>query len=409
MLTLEHIEAASRVISGVIRPTPLVYNPSLSRLTGSEVWLKAECLQQTGSFKIRGAYHKMALLGEEERARGVVTASAGNHAQGVSLAARELGIHATIVMPVGTPLTKEMRTRGFNPKAEVILSGSDYDAAQALAYELAREKGYTYVHAFDDLEVMAGQGTIGLELLAQGLPDFDVVLVPIGGGGMMAGIATVLRALRPRVTIVGVQVERCPSAFVALKEGHPQLVPSLDTIAEGIKVRKTGDKPFELLKRYVDEVVLVSEEQTAEAITWLLDDAKLVVEGSGAVAVAALLAGAVRWPGKRVAAVLSGGNIDLGLLARIVEHRLTQTWRYTWFELDVPDRPGELSKVVQVLAENKVNVLDVEHHRAGWRVPLNFVSISFLVETRNQGHADQVRRSLDERGYMVKSYGPRSG
>lgn len=398
-VSLARVQAAEAIIREAVPPSPMIPSSTLSQRLGAEVLLKAECLQRTGSFKIRGGYHKLSRLSEAERAAGVIAASAGNHAQGVALAARLLGMRATIVMPRGTPLTKQLRTAGYG--AQVVLHGQDYDEAYAQALGLAQEGGLTYVHAFDDPDIIAGQGTCALEILDQ-MPGVEAVLVPVGGGGLISGIGAVLRERAPHVALYGVEAEGAAAARAALQAGGPVLLAEAHTLAEGIKVRRIGALPYACMSRSVTSVALVSEEEITSAIAWLLSDAKLVVEGAGAVGVAALMVDRIpELKGKKVCVVLSGGNIDLGQLARVVERSLTQAGRHTWLQLMVPDRPGVLSQAVALIAQEEVNILDVEHHRAGWRVPVGQVALSFLLETRDSAQSHQLAERIRALGWEV--------
>jgi threonine dehydratase len=379
--TLADVEAARGRIEGLARVTPVYGSETLSRRTGRKVWLKAENLQRTGAFKIRGAVNKLATLAAAERAAGVVAASAGNHGQAVAWAARELGIRASVFMPQDAPMAKVDATRNYG--AQTVLAGAGFDEALVEAMAHARESGATFVHAFEDEAVIAGQGTIGLELVDD-LPRAETFVLPVGGGGLAAGIAIALRALRPGVTIVGVQ---------AGKTGR-------GTIADGIAVKHPGELTMSILHEHLDELVHVEDEEISEAITLLLERAKLVVEGAGAASVAALLGGKVGGSGE-VCALLSGGNIDPTLLISVMRHGLTAAGRYLVLRTRVPDRPGELVRLLELVADERGNVVSVEHHREGMGVHVSETEVELTVVTRNEDHCGHICRVLDERGYPV--------
>lgn len=399
MLTLDDVRKAEQALKGVIHRTPLIPSRSLSQMVGSRILFKAENLQRTGSFKIRGAFYKMTNLTPQERARGVITASAGNHAQGVALAAREIGISATVVMPEDASIAKEEATRNYG--AEVILKGRDYDEARQYAQQISRERELSLISAFDDEAVMAGQGTVGLEIL-QEAPDVEVILVPVGGGGLISGIALAVKALRPTVKVVGVQAAGAASCVSSLRVGRRQTLETVSTVADGIAVKTPGRLTFPLIQRYVDEVVAVEDSDIAQAMVLLLERAKLVVEGAGAIGLAALLAGKIQAQDKTVAVVLSGGNIDVNLLDRVIQHGLTAVGRYLILRTRLPDRPGQLFRLLRFLAQERVNILDVVHHRAGLRLPLGEAEIHLTLETRDAAHRTQVITALQTAGYMVE-------
>ncbi len=374
------IDAARTRIVDRIRATPVYGSDALTARTGRQVWLKAENLQRTGSFKIRGATNKLAMLGDAERAAGVVAASAGNHGQAVARAARELGIKATVYMPQDAPMAKVDATRSYG--AETVLAGAGFDEALAEAAERARESGATFVHAFADPAVIAGQGTIGLELAEQ-LPEARTFLVSIGGGGLAAGIAIALRARRPDVRIVGVQAGR---------DGP--------TIADGIAVKYPSESLLDLLDRLLDDRIDVSDDLIADAITLLLERAKLVVEGAGAATVAALISGSVGGEGG-VCALLSGGNIDPTLLISVMRHGLALAGRYLIVRTLIDDRPGALVELLQLVAAERGNVLSVEHHREGTDVQVAQTGVELTVITRNEEHCSRLCAALEGRGYTL--------
>jgi len=394
----ERIRLAAREIGSYLRRTPTVYSYTFSESAGCSVHLKLENLQRTGSFKLRGALWKILSLPAAERARGLVAASAGNHAQGVALAARLLGASATIVMPESTALVKIRRTEGYG--AHVVLHGATWDVSQEHATQLARESGATPIHPFDDPLVIEGQGTVGLEIL-EDLPHVEVVVVPIGGGGLVAGIALAIKAARPDVRIVGVQAEGAPAMARSLREGRVVRVPPA-TMADGIRVGAPGQRTFEVVRELVDDVVTVSEEEIGEAVVQTLEKSKIVAETAGVVAVAALASGKVALgPGTEVCAVVSGGNIDLNLLARLIEYGLASQGSTHLLQLRVLDVPGQLFGVLELLAETRCNVLDVQHYRAGWKVPVGYVDVEILIETRTPGQGPEIERRLAERGFVA--------
>ena len=399
MIDLEAIRAAAATIEGVATRTPVFPSRLLSERVGARVLMKAENLQRTGSFKIRGSYNRIAALGPEERARGVVAASAGNHAQGVALAARTLGVESTIFMPVDASMAKVQATVGYGARIE--LQGSTFDDAQQAARERAASTGATFVSAFDDEHVIAGQGTMGLELAEQ-VPDVDLVVVPCGGGGLLAGSALALTALLPGVRVVGVQATGCAAFVRSVQHGQIEEAVRAQTIADGIAVKRPGELTFPLVQRHVHDMVAVTDEEIVEAIALLLERQKLVVEGAGAVGVAALLGGHVPdVAGRRVAVVLSGGNIDLPLLQAVVRRGLTVSGRYLVLRTRILDRPGSLMKLLQLLADERVNLVDVVHHREGLDILVTDTEVELTVETRDAEHADGLLALLARHGYEV--------
>jgi threonine dehydratase len=399
-VSCEDVEAAGRLLRGVVRRTPVVHSRALSDRLGAPVHLKCENLQRAGSFKIRGAYTRMSRLSAEEKARGVVAASAGNHAQGVALAARLLDIPARVYMPVGAPLPKLDATRGYG--AEVVLTGSTVDECLVSAEKWAAESGAVLIHPFDHPDIVSGQGTVGLELLEQ-LPAVKTVLVGVGGGGLLAGIATVLKRQRPEIRIIGVQAETAAAYPPSLAAGRPEALASMATMADGIAVGKPGDVPFAIVEALVDEIITVSEEMISRAMLLLLERQKLLVEPAGAVAVAALLdAGGTSVAGlddSPVLAVLSGGNVDPLLLMRLIRHGMASAGRYLRLQVRLPDSPGSLAGLLSRLAATDANVLEVEHVRTGPQIPINDVEIAVWLETRGQEHCERVLADLTEAGY----------
>ncbi len=396
---LAHIRAAAERIRPHARRTPTVYSYTFSESSGADVWLKLENLQRTGSFKLRGALNKVLLLEPGERARGLVAASAGNHAQGVALAARICQARATIVMPLGTPLNKIQRTEGYG--AEVVLQGESYDESQAAAQALARERGATLVHPFDDPAVIEGQATIALEILEE-VQDLDTLVVPIGGGGLISGIGLALKALAPQVRLVGVQASGADPMVRSFHSRTRQSVESPRTLADGIRVGVPGEHTLGLVLRLVDECVTVEEPEIAEAVFQALEKSKIVAEAAGVVSIAALVAGKVK-DAKNVVALVSGGNVDLNLIARVIENGLSLAGRYHLIRLRLADAPGQLSSVLALLGEAQCNVLDVQHHRSGWKVPLGAVDVEILVETRRAEQGSEVERKLAQAGFDVNA------
>jgi threonine dehydratase len=395
--TLADIQAARDVLRGVSVLTPMEESRWLSALAQGPVLLKAENLQRTGSFKIRGAYLRMCRLSEQEKANGVVAASAGNHAQGVALAAQMLGISATVFMPAGAPIPKEKATRGYG--ADVRFHGHSVDDALVAAKKFAADTGAVLIHPFDHADIVTGQGTCGLEILEQ-CPDIKTVLVSTGGGGFIAGIATAIKGLRPDVRVVGVQAAGAAAYPTSLQAGHPVALETMSTMADGIAVGCPGEVPFHAIQKYVDDMVTVSEESLSTALLMLLERAKLLVEPAGAAAVAALLDHPDGYE-TPVVAVLSGGNVDPLLLMRVMRHGMAAAGRYLSFKVRIPDRPGGLARLLGELAEVEANVLDVVHERTSSHLHLDEVEVAMQVETRGPEHAERVLARLHECGYHV--------
>jgi threonine dehydratase len=397
---LEEIEAARAGLRGRVIETPCLLSPTFSEELGVEAWLKYENLQRTGSFKVRGAIHKIGSLPPEVLARGVITASAGNHAQGVAFAARAVGAPATVVMPVTTPLVKMANTERLGARA--LLCGETFDESYAEARRICAEQGLTFVPPFEDELVIAGQGTIGLELLEQ-VPAMDAVLVPVGGGGLISGIATAVKARRPEVKIYGVQTEAAPAMAESFRAGHLVERPATRSVADGIAVKRPGELTFQHIRRWVDDLVTVSEEQIRGAILRLLETGKTLAEGAAAVGFAALAAG--RFPdlaGRRVVIVLSGGNIDVQLLSRIIDLALVQTHRLVRFRTGVPDRPGALADLLKVIAGGGGNVVRVQHDRVFKHTGFWEAEVEVTLETRNQEHVEALHRTLCGQGYKAE-------
>lgn len=396
--TLEDFEVAEANVSVIIKETPLLHSSYLSELTGGEVYLKAENLQRTGAYKVRGAYNRMSKLSAQERKRGVVAASAGNHAQGVALAASKLGIKATIFMPIGASLPKVQATKGYG--AEVVLVGATFAECLKAAQEFSAKKNAVFIPPFDHIDVVIGQGTVGLEIMKE-LPDVDNIVVAVGGGGLAAGVAVAAKlaakANGRKVKVYGVQSEHAAPYVVSLKKGKLTEIQTTPTIADGIAVSKPGRVPFELIKKNIDKVVTVSENEIAEAILVLLERAKQVVEPAGAVGIAAILSEKLKLKGKTVV-ILSGGNIDPLLLQRVIRHGLAAAERYNTISVMLPDRPGQLALTAAVIAKANANVVEVLHTRHGLGLKISEVELNLSVETSGHAHTLEVLKALEDAG-----------
>ena len=395
MLTFEMIQDAKRALEGIARKTPLDPAPKF----GANVYIKSENLQLTGAFKLRGAYNKIRSLTPEERERGVIACSAGNHAQGIALSAAKLGIRSIICMPAGAPISKVEATRSYG--AEVVLVPGVYDDAAREAERLTQEHGYTFAHPFNDPCVIAGQGTIGLEILDQ-LPDVDMIFVPIGGGGLIAGLAYAVKNLRPQCRIIGVQAAGAPSMAESLKAGEILTLSSVDTVADGIKVKTPGDLTFGMCREYVDEVVTVSEGEIASAILTVLEKQKLVAEGAGAVGIAAAMYHKVNTEGRTVCALLSGGNVDVTMLERILTRGLAKEGRTVTFSTVLPDQPHALASFLSVVSSMGANVLDVNHERRNTKAAIGSCVVNLSLETRDKAHIQEIFGCLRRKGYTVE-------
>lgn len=398
MIDLTDVQDARGVLDGIVHHTLLELSRTFSEMTGAEVYLKYENLQRTGSFKIRGAYNKIQNLSDEERGNGVIAASAGNHAQGVSLASTEAGINSKIVMPEDAPISKVDATRGYG--AEVILHGVDYSEAYEKACDIQEEEGRTFIHAFDDPYVQAGQGTIGLEIL-EDEPDVDVVIVPIGGGGLISGIATAVKAESPDTRVIGVQAEGAASVPQSLEKGEIYERDSVSTICDGIATRSIEESTFRVIQERVDDVVTVSDDETANAILLLLERAKTVVEGAGAVTLAAALNRDIDIEDEKIVCVLSGGNIDSHFLSHVVNRGLINAGRYLKFSTVLKDKPGSLAEVVDLIAELDANIHAIRHDRMEKDIAVNAADVEFELETKSREHANRLIRTLEEEGYDV--------
>ena len=399
MLSLSAIQEARERITDAVRVTPMEYSYTFSERTGAAVHLKLENFQRTGAFKIRGALNRITTLSAAQQDAGVVTASAGNHAQGVALAATRAGVDATIVMPEHAPISKVKATRRYGGR--VVLDGVDYEEAQARAHEIEREEGRTYVHAFDDEMVMAGQGTIGLEILEQ-QPDVETVIVPIGGGGLISGIATAIKTQQPDVRVIGVQAEGASSVIDSLAAGEIRAIDSVNTVADGIATRSVGEQPFEIIQERVDEVVTVSDEEIALALTLLLERSKTLVEGAGAVALSALLEDRFEYDDDEVIVpALCGGNIDMNVLTTVILRGMIQLGRYLKIRTVLHDQPGALEGLIEIIADKEANIYEIHHERASREIGMSDTSVELELETHGPEHAADLLATLRDAGYTV--------
>lgn len=396
MLSMEMLQDAKKILDPVINHTPVISTKDI--VPDCDFYLKADCLQKTGAFKLRGAYYKIATLTDEEKARGVIACSAGNHAQGVAYAARDMGIPATICIPAGAPLSKIEATRSYG--ANVVLVPGVYDDAYAEAVRLRDEKGLTFIHPFNDYHVMAGQGTIGIEL-SQQLPDCDIFLVPIGGGGLIAGVAYAIKHLMPNCKVIGVQADGAPSMVDSIHANKIITLPSVHTIADGIQVKTPGDLTFDLVRQYVDDIVTVKESEIAGAILRVLEKQKLVAEGAGAVGIAAAMYGKVAVKDKKVCALLSGGNVDVTMLERIITSGLVKERRTVTFSTVLPDQPYALTRFLNIVSETGANVLDITHERRNTRTEIGSCIVQLSLETRNAEHIREIYEKLRATGYEI--------
>ena len=396
MLTLEQFKEARNVLKGVLRPTPLIHSTYLSKSCGNNVYLKPENMQVTGAYKIRGAYYKISTLTDEEKARGLVTASAGNHAQGVAYAAQAAGVAATIVMPTTTPLVKVNNTKDYG--ANVVLHGEVFDDAAELAAQLAEEQGLTYVHPFNDLTLATGQGTIAYEIF-QDLPDVDVILIPIGGGGLAAGVSTLAKLLNPNVEVIGVEPTGAASMKASLEAGHVVTLPTASTIADGVAVKTPGDLVFPYVQQNVDRVLALEDGELVEAFLDIMERHKMIVENAGLLTVAALKH--LDCKGKNVVSVLSGGNMDVITMSSLVQHGLIGRGRIFTFAVQLPDRPGELMRVADVLARNNGNIIKLEHNQFVNINRQSGVELRVTLEAFGHDHQKQILQAMRDEGYQV--------
>jgi threonine dehydratase len=398
-VTIADVWQAYKFLKPIMHHTLLSPSRTLSNMTGADIYLKAEHMQRGGSFKARGAAYKISRLTKEQLNAGVIAASAGNHAQGVAIAAAQYKTPCTIVMPEGAPLAKVMATQEYG--ANVVLYGSTYDEAYQHCCELQEKSGATFVHAFDDPDVIAGQGSLGLEMLND-LPDADAIIVPVGGGGLISGIAIAARALKPDITIIGVQAAGAPSCRASLDAGHLTTLPAIQTIADGIATKSPGKLTFSIIQDLVDDVVVVDDIDTINAVLLLMERCKMLVEGAGAIGLAALLSGAVKLKGKKVLVPLTGGNIDINLVSRFIEHGLAVAGRYFVIHTRLQDRPGELMRMLSIIADMRINVLDVRHQRLSNRLPIMQREETITLETRDRAQCEELLKRLRAAGYLVE-------
>ncbi|MDQ0243142.1 threonine dehydratase [Bacillus fengqiuensis] len=396
MILLEDILKAREKMKNIVHITPLDYSKTFSELSQNEVYLKLENLQKTGSFKVRGSYNKMISLGKEEIQKGVVAASAGNHAQGVAYSSNMLNIPCTIVMPKGAPLSKVLATKRYG--ANVELQGDVFDEALAYALELKEKTGSAFVHAFDDEAVIAGQGTIGLEIMEQ-LPDVEAIICPVGGGGLIAGVAMAVKEKNPSIRIYGVEAMACASMKQSLKEKKPVTVEAMPTMADGIAVKKPGELTFQLIQRYVDDLYCVDEMEIARTMLMVLERNKLLVEGSGASSLAALLYHKLTMKNKKVVAILSGGNVDMNVISRIIGRGMVESGRFVHLTAIIKDKPGHLEEVLAVITELQGNIMDISLNYMGETIYPGYAQLSLSIETKDQGHIERIFMTLKKKGY----------
>ena len=393
---ISDIYAAAKRLEGIVRKSPLVYSDYFSDLSGNATYLKLENLQTTGAFKLRGAYNRISMLTEEERARGVITASAGNHAQGVAYSAQKLGVKAVICMPATTPILKVEATRAFG--ATVVLHGNGFDDAYAHSLELQKEHGYVYIHPFNDRNVIVGQGTIALEVI-DALKDVDAILVPIGGGGLASGIALGVKTVNPQVKVIGVEPENAACMKAALSCGHTITLPSADTVADGCAVRTAGKLTLEFCRLYLDEIITVSEMEIMSALLSLIEKHKLIAEGAGVLSLAAL--SKLKLRGKKAAAIISGGNIDISTISALIDKALIARGRVFCFAVQLPDKPGQLLSVSQILAEQDANVIRLDHNQAMVTDSFKKVQLTVTCETHDEEHIQRIIAALRRGGFIV--------
>ena len=399
MLTLDKIYHASYVLKSVIRKTDMIKAPKIN--PDADIYLKTENLQVTGSFKVRGSGFKISQLSDEEKAKGVISCSAGNHAQGVALAASKYGIKSVICLPDGAPISKVEATKSYG--AEVVLVPGVYDDAYQRALELRDSEGYTFVHPFDDEDVIAGQGTIGLEILDQ-LPDMDAVIVPIGGGGLISGVAYAVKQLNPNIKVYGVQAEGAPSMYNSIHDGKIECLDRAHTIADGIQVKEPGENTFHLVQKYVDEIVTVSDDEIAAAILALIEQQKLIAEGAGAASVAAAMFNKVPVKGKKVCCLVSGGNIDVTILSRVIDRGLLKTGRTMSVEVSLEDKPGQLLGVASCISKAGGNVTMIHHEKATEETDITDAKLRITMETKNFEHGEEIKKALTDAGFHFITY-----
>ena len=397
MLTLKEFKEARGVLSGVIRNTSLVYSPAFSKATGNQIYIKPENMQVTGAYKIRGAYYKISTLSDEEKARGLVTASAGNHAQGVAYAAQAAGVSATIVMPTTTPLVKVNNTKDYG--AKVVLHGETFDDAAELAAKLSEEEGLTYVHPFNDPAIATGQGTISYEIF-QDLPDVDVILVPIGGGGLATGVSTLAKLLNPNVTVIGVEPSGAASMKASLDAGHVVTLDRVETIADGVAVKTPGDQIFPYIQKNIDDIITIPDDELVDAFLDMMEKHKMIVENAGLLPIAAL--SHLKCRGKNVVPVLSGGNMDVITVASLVQHGLINRGRVFTFSVQLPDRPGELLRVAEIVARENGNIIKLEHNQFVNINRQSGVELRVTLEAFGHVHKQEIIKAVKDGGYDVR-------
>nr|WP_231514809.1 threonine ammonia-lyase [Oceanobacillus salinisoli] len=386
-------------MKGIVHQTTLDYSRTFSDQVDNEVFLKLENLQKTGSFKVRGSYNKLISLKKDELQNGVVAASAGNHAQGVAYASTMLGIPCTIVMPTGAPLSKVQATKEYG--AKVILHGNVFDEALDYALDLKNKTGAAFIHAFDDDDIITGQGTVGIEIIDQ-LPDVDAIVCPIGGGGLIAGIAAAVKEKNPSIQVYGVEASACPSMVESLKEDQLITVDSSPTMADGIAVKRPGQHNFQLVKQYVDDIFTVDEMEMAQSMLMLLERNKLLVEGSGAASLAAMLSQKLPIKNKKIVAVISGGNVDVSFISRIIERGMVEAGRFMRFNTILKDKPGNLEKILQIVTEMRGNILDISLNHMGDKIYPSYAQLSLSIETRDREHIEEILATLKKRGYIIE-------
>ncbi|MBE6066687.1 MAG: threonine ammonia-lyase [Clostridium lundense] len=397
-LNLDMVKKAQENIKGVARKTPLFYSSTFSNITGYNVYLKCEDKQKTGSFKLRGAYNKVCCLTEDEKKCGVIASSAGNHAQGVAYAATAFGVKSTIFMPITAPMAKVNATKGYG--AEVVQFGEVYDDCYNKAIEMQKSSGATFLHPFNDDEVMAGQGTIALEIFEE-LPEVDTIIAPIGGGGLISGIAVAAKALKPSIKIIGVQAEIIASTKASLEAGKVTTVPGAKSLADGISVMTPGDKTFEYIKKYVDEVVTVTEDEIALAMFSLMDRSKLIAEGAGATPLAALLSGKIKDAGKNVVSIISGGNIDIAMASKIIERELTRLRRRISFDVQLVDKVGQLGSLITLISKLGGNIIKVRQEQNWDEAGLDYANVKLVIATESDIHSDKILDNIKKNGYKL--------
>lgn len=401
MITLDEIKKARKRFKGIIHKTKLSYSTSFSKISNNKVYMKPENIQKTGSFKIRGAYNKIVQLTEEEKKHGVIASSAGNHAQGVALAASKNSINSTIVMPKGAPLAKITATRNYG--ANIILYGDVYDETYQKAMKIKEDTGATFIHPFNDPDVIAGQGTVALEILDE-LPETDIIIAPIGGGGLISGIAVAAKSIKPDIKIIGIEALSAASMKTSIERNELTTLEKINTIADGISVKTPGNLTFKICKKYLDDVITVNDEEIAGAILMLLERTKMVVEGAGATTIAALLNNKIPYHDKVVVPILSGGNIDFNIISRIIERGLAKAGRKTIIKTCIKDKPGSLSHLLTLIAKLDANVISINHNHYQPGIPFDDAEVELELETKDEDHVNKVHETLNKNGYNTHNY-----